>query len=163
MKQLFFLTLLLPFYGFAQDCNLPIEKDKYSDEMKVSTGFIALQGTSLSIEANSKEIDFFFTLTSTGKCFDYESFVTIIFEGGRLKTNYKNTGTVNCEGYFHFTFRNGTSTPSTLLNISTKKILTMKFMGTNKTETNLNLTAEQQQTLMALAACVIKEAKTLLK
>ncbi|MFI5133521.1 MAG: hypothetical protein ACHQEB_04250 [Chitinophagales bacterium] len=163
MKRLFFLILLLPFYALAQDCNLPIEKDQYSNELKVSSGFITLDRASLSIDADSKMIDFFFTLNGNGKCFDYESSVVLSFEGSKLKTNYKSSGTINCEGYFHFSFRNGTGTPSTLLNIATRKVLTMKFMGTNKTETNLALTDEQQQTLMELAACVIKEAKTLLK
>jgi hypothetical protein len=163
MKRLFLLFLLLPFCAAAQNCNLQKEKDPYTKELKISTGFITLQGTSLSIDADSKEIDFFFTLSGEGKCFDYESMVMVIFEGGKLKTNFRNSGTVNCEGYFHFTFRNGPSASSILTNLSTKKVITLKFTGANKKETTLNLTEEQQKTFMELTACLVKEAKTLLK
>ena len=139
------------------------DKDPITNENKISTGFFALKGASLSIDADSKNIDFFFTLSGDGKCFDYESTVTAFFEGGRLKTNFRNSGTVNCEGYFHFTFRNGAGTPYTLVNLSSKKVITLKFSGTNKTETTLSLTPEQQQTLMNMTTCLVKEAKTLVQ
>ena len=163
MRHIIAIALLLPLCTWAQDCKLSRETDPYTKETKISTGFITLQNASLSIDADSKEIDFFFTLNGEGKCFDYESSVMVIFEGGKLKTSFRNSGTVNCDGYFHFTFRNGTTTPSTLLNISTKKILSLKFTGTNKAETTLNLTGEQKQILMDLTACLVKEAKTLVK
>ncbi len=163
MRKSFLFLLLIPFFGSAQDCNLQKDKDPITSENKISTGFFALKGASLSIDADSKNIDFFFTLSGDGKCFDYESTVTAFFEGGRLKTNFKNSGTVNCEGYFHFTFRNGAGTAYTLVNLSSKKVITLKFSGTNKTETTLSLTREQQQTLMNMTTCLVKEAKTLVQ
>lgn len=163
MKRFFLFLLLIPFCTTAQDCNLQKDKDPITSENRISTGFIPLKNASLSIDADSKNVDFFFSLSGDGKCFDYESTVTAFFEGGKLKTNFRNSGTVNCEGYFHFTFRNGTGTPYTLVNLSSKKVITLKFAGTNKTETTLTLTADQQQLLMNLAACLVKEAKTLLQ
>jgi hypothetical protein len=121
-----------------------------------------LQTATLSIDADSKNIDFFFTVDNSGKCFDYGSTVLINFEGGRLKMTLRNSGTVNCEGYFHCTFRNGPSTPTQLVNLSTKKVVSLKFIGTNKVETSITLVPQQQQLLMDLTACMIKESKTLL-
>ena len=168
MKKLFTFLILLPVFSFGQDstaigCNLTKEKDKFTNEVTISTGFINLPYASLTIQATAKEIDFFFTLGGEGKCFDYESVVTIFFEGGKLKTNYKNSGTVNCDGYFHFSFRNGQTVSALLDRIAAKKIISMKFTGTLKKETTIELTPEQQQTIMNYTACVIKEAKTLLQ
>ncbi|HYM93577.1 MAG TPA: hypothetical protein VET23_05510 [Chitinophagaceae bacterium] len=162
MKIFFAALLFFSFPAFSQNCNLQKEKDPITNEPKISTGFFDLQGASVSIDADSKNIDFFFTLNNSGKCFDYESSVTVFFEGGHLKTTLRNSGTVNCEGYFHFTFRNTASSPAMLTNLSAKKVISLKFTGTNKTETTVTPTAEQQQTLMALTTCIINESKTLL-
>jgi hypothetical protein len=118
---------------------------------------------SLTIQATAKEIDFFFTLSGEGKCFDYESVVNVIFEGGKVKTNYKSSGTVNCDGYFHFSFRNGATTSALLDRIATKKIISMKFIGTLKKETEIELTPEQQQAIMKYTTCIINESKKLLQ
>lgn len=162
MKSLCLGLLFFSAKCFSQDCDLQKEKDPVTNEPKISTGFFDLQNTSLSIDADSKNIDFFFTLNNTGKCFDYESSVQILFEGGRLKTTLKNSGTVNCEGYFHFSFRNVAGTPGMLTNLSTKKVISFKFSGTNKTETSITLTEEQQQKLMEITTCMINESKKLL-
>lgn len=162
MKLLFPLLLFFSSQAISQDCPLQKENDPITNAPKITTGFFNLQTASLSIDADSKNIDFFFIVDNSGKCFDYASSVVINFEGGRLKTTLKNSGTVNCEGYFHFTFRNGPSTPSQLLNLSTKKVVSLKFIGTNKAETSITLVPQQQQLLMDLTACMIKESKTLL-
>ena len=162
MKYCFFVLLFLSVKSFSQDCNLHQENDPITNAPKISTGFFELQGASLSIDADSKTIDFFFTLDNSGKCFDYESSVVITFEGGRLKSTLKNSGTVNCEGYFHFSFRNTQGTPAMLTNLSTKRIVNIKFSGTNKTETSIAPTDEQQQKLMDLVTCIINESKKLL-
>jgi hypothetical protein len=162
MRLSFLVLLFLSAPAFSQDCTLQKDKDPITNQPKISTGFFNLQTVTLSIDADSKNIDFFFTVDNSGKCFDYESSVLINFEGGRLKMTLRNSGTVNCEGYFHFTFRNGPSTPTQLVNLSTKKVVSMKFIGTNKAETSITLVPQQQQLLMNLTACMIKESKTLL-
>lgn len=162
MRMSFLILFFFSVPAFSQDCNLQKDKDPITNQPKISTGFFNLQTATLSIDADSKNIDFFFTVDDSGKCFDYESTVLINFEGGRLKMTLRNSGTVNCEGYFHCTFRNGPSTPTQLVNLSTKKVVSLKFIGTNKVETSITLVPQQQQLLMDLTACMIKESKTLL-
>lgn len=162
MKFILVSLILFSLPVYPQDCALLKEKDLVTNEPKISTGFFNLQVATLSIDADSKNIDFFFTVDNSGKCFDYASTVVINFEGGKLKFTLRNSGTVNCEGYFHFTFRNGPSTPSQLLNLSEKKVVSFKFIGTNKAETSFMLAPQQQQLLMDMTACIIKEAKSLL-
>ena len=161
MKYISFLFLLLPFFGFTQDCKLKTQKDTYTKEIKISTGFIQLGGGQISIEATKSEIDFMFTL-GTGKCFDDASTAAVFYEGTRLKTNYRNSGTMNCDGLFHFTFRNTNPSPSNLQSFATKKVTSIRFKDNTKKESGITLTPEQQQTLMSLTNCVIEEAKKLL-
>jgi hypothetical protein len=166
MKIIALFVFLLPVFVYSQDtssCQLLHEKDKFTNEVRLTTGFILLPFATLSIQATEKEIDFFFTLSGEDKCFNYESTVMVFFEGGKLKTNFKNTGTVNCDGYFHFSFRNGETVSSLLERIATKKMISLKFTGANQQESVITLSAEQQQTVMNMAACIIKNAKMLLK
>ncbi|MEI9807948.1 MAG: hypothetical protein WDO16_08795 [Bacteroidota bacterium] len=59
MRYVYFILLLLPVCVSAQDeCGLKKTIDPYTKEVKLSTGLISLQGTSLSVEADSKEVDF---------------------------------------------------------------------------------------------------------
>ena len=118
----------------------------------------------MSIDATAKEFDFFFALNSQkeARCFDDASTITVLFEGDRLKSNFKNSGTMNCEGLFHFTLRNGLSTPTQLQNIITKKVKGFQF--TNKKQiTVITLSEEQKTKLSELAACMAVEAKSLVK
>jgi hypothetical protein len=162
MKYVFALLLLSPFCARTQDCTLKKEKDTYTKEMKISTGFITLEGAMVSIEANKTEIDFLFSLSNNNKCFDDASAAAVFFENSKYKSNYKNNGTMNCQGLFHFIFRNTTSTPTALQNLANKKITSIKFKDGSGKETEVSFTPGQQQTFMTLAACMIKEAKTLL-
>ncbi len=163
MKYSFLILLLLSAFAFAQDCKLKKSKDQFSQEPKISTGFISFNNSLLSIDANKKEIDFFFSLKekNESKCFDDASVATFVFEG-KLKSNFKNTGTMNCEGLFHVTFKNLATTPGALNRLLTKKITAISLVGNNKTVTTITLGAEQQQMLMDWANCLVKEAKTLL-
>ena len=80
MKYILFCICLLPFAVLAQDCNLKKGKDDITSKPTLSTGFIELQGNTLSIDINSKEIDFFFVLTSPAvKCLDEETEVTMVY------------------------------------------------------------------------------------
>src|SRR5687768_11882353 len=130
MKQLLACLLLLPAFSFAQDCNLKKTKDQFSQEPKLSTGFVPFSAISLSIDADSKEIDFLFSINnkSEEKCFDDASTISFVFDG-KQKANFRNTGTMNCQGLFHVTFKNVATTPSPLQRLSSKKITSIMLTG----------------------------------
>jgi hypothetical protein len=157
------VLLLLPAGLFAQDCKLKKTIDPYSKEIKLSTGFIKLDGAILSIEADSKEIDFVFTMNAKEKCFSDAASAIVIYEGIKMKATYKNGGPVNCDGVFHIIFKNGVATPTLLQRLVTQKITSIAFTGNDKSQTTISLLPEDQQKLMVLGDCLIKEAKTLLK
>jgi hypothetical protein len=161
MKFYCLLFFFIPATMSAQDCALKKTKDPYTKEVKISTGFIQLQGASVSIEATKSEIDFLFSL-GPNKCFDDGSTAAITYEGSRTKTNLKNGGTMNCDGLFHFNFRNVTMTPYALQNLAQKKISAIRFKDNSKTETEVTVTPEQQKQLMDLTMCIINESKTLI-
>ena len=159
MKYYFALLLLSPFFSPAQDCNLRTTKDPYTREIKVSTGLVSLNNAGYSIQVTKSEIDFMFSIE--GKCFDDASSASVFFEGTRVKSNFKNSGTMNCDGLFHFTFRNTNPLPSALSNLGTKKITAIRFKDNSNKEAGIILTAEQQQMLTTLINCMINEAKKL--
>lgn len=150
--------------SFAQDCKLKKTKDQFSQEPKLSTGFVPFSNALLSIEADSKEIDFLFSVRdkSEEKCFDDLSTISFVFEG-KQKSNFRNTGTMNCEGLFHVTFKNLPTTPGALQRLVTKKITAISLTGNNKAVTTITLGPTQQQELMDLIACAVREGKTLIK
>lgn len=168
MKPLFFLLALLPLAAAAQDCTIKKETDQFTQQPKYTTGFIPLgQGLNrflLSVDATKTEIDFFFALNNgaDGKCFNDASQAIVSYEGTRLKATFKNTGSMNCEGLFHFTFRNTTATPSALTRLATLKVDSFKWIDSNKKEVTYELTEAEQALLMERVACLIKEAKSLL-
>ena len=164
IKQLLALVLLIPAFSFAQDCKLKKTKDQFSQEPKLSTGFVPFSTVSISIDADSKEIDFLFSITnkSEEKCFDDASTISFAYEG-KQKANFRNAGTMNCEGLFHVTFKNLATTPGPLQKLATKKITSIMLTGNNKSVTTITLGAEQQQQLMDLITCIVRDAKTLIK
>jgi hypothetical protein len=158
----------IPFFGRAQDtCNLKKNTDAFTHQTKVSTGFIPFTASgvqlSISIDATSTDIDFFLWFTNDQKCFDDESTIQINFEGDRLKQNYKNSGSMNCDGAFHFSFKNNPNTPSNLQRLIDKKINSFHLTGTGKTVTDINFSPEQKQKLQRMTSCVVNESKSLLK
>jgi hypothetical protein len=166
MKGIAIVFLLLPLFIDAQDstaavCNLIRDTDPYTKEVKLSSGFMSLQGATLTIDADSKEIDFFFVIEN--KCYEDESTVSIFFEGNKAKTTYRNTGSMNCNGYFHFIFRNGLSTPTVLQKMATQPVAHFIFTGNDKKAVTVDLLPDQQKTLMNITTCLIAESKTLLK
>jgi len=169
MKHLFFALLLLPLFALSQDCKLKKEVDDFTHETKISTGFVpfskGLEQVLLSIDADSKEVQFFFAFKNAGesKCFDDASAAVILFEGSKLKSNFKNSGSMNCEGLFHITFRNSASTTTALQNLATKKVSSIQLMGNRKKITNIILSEDEKLMLMNMAVCAIKESKTLIK
>lgn len=165
MKHLLTILLLIPFFCFAQeDCRLKKTVDQFSQEPKISTGFVPFSAASLSIDADAREIDFLFSVTNNSeeKCFDDASTISFVFEG-KQKATFRNTGTMNCNGLFHVTFKNLTTTPSPLKRLETKKITAISLTGNNKSITTITLGPQQQQELMDMIACLVKEGKTLIK
>jgi hypothetical protein len=162
-KPLLFLVLALPLVALAQECKLIKQTDVYTKERTISTGFIALDRASLSIDASKTEIDFLFSLMGADKCFTDDSMASIFFVGSKIKQSQRNSGSMNCDGIFHFIFLNRTTTPSMLKKLSTQKIEKIVFTGNNKTETIITFTPEQQQMVVDLATCIVKEAPSLLQ
>lgn len=161
MKLTLLVLSLLPLAVLAQDCKLIKEKDPYTRETKVSTGFMELQGGTVTVDADSREIDFFFSIP--GKCFNDASTVFIYFDGAKNKTTYRNAGSVNCDGNFHFKFKNGQATNTVLQKLSTQKVAHFIFVGSDKKEITIDLIPEQQESFMKAVNCLVTDAKTLIK
>jgi hypothetical protein len=168
MKYVSLIFFLLPLFLSAQnpiaaECKLIKETDPHTKETKFSSGFISLQiGASLNIDADGKEIDFFFTIPD--ECYTDASTVFVFFEGTKVKATYRNSGSMNCDGNFHFMFRNGVATPSGLQKLSTQKVSSFVFTGNDKKKpVTISLLPDQQKTFMEITACVIAESKALIK
>ena len=162
MKLMILIIMLLPLAAFAQtECNLVKETDPYTKETKYSSGFMSLQGATLNIEGNSKEIDFFFVIP--GKCFTDGTTGLVYFDGTRTRATIRNAGTMNCEGNYHITFRNGNATTSVLKKLGTMKVAQFVFKGSDDKDVVIELLPEHQAALMPAASCVTETAKTLLK
>ncbi len=162
MKKILGLLFLVPFFGTAQDCKLIRETDPFTKETKISTGFIFVDGGSLTIDADKKEVVVLFSIDEAGKCFDNNSTATIMFEGLKSKSSARNGGTMNCEGLFQFVFRNTSSTTTLLQRLMTQKISTIVFSGSNKKESTLTVKPLEQTLIMNMATCLVNESKTLL-
>jgi hypothetical protein len=166
MKSCLFALFLLPLFALSQDCKLKKSVDPFTHETKLSTGFQNFTGNghtvSITADANAKEIDFFIWMKGDGKCFDSESVANVFFEGERMKTFFRNSGSMNCDGAFHFVFKNLPNSPTWLTRLSTKKVASIKLTGTDGKELVLALNDEQKTLLQTMAACISNEAKTLL-
>src|SRR6266496_3516966 len=120
MKYLIAILLLLPFAGLAQDsCHLKKSQDPYTKLIKISSGFVDIGTAKVSVEATKTEIDFLFSL-SGGICFDDQSMASVFYVGTKVKTNLKNSGTMNCDGLYHFNFKNQANPNSYLQNLVNK-------------------------------------------
>jgi hypothetical protein len=166
MKRLLILFTTLPFLAPAQDCKLKKEIDRFSQQPKLSTGFMNLSSTSgpvsLNIEADSKEVKLLFSL-GDGNCFDNQSTASFSFDSTRTKTNQKNATAMNCDGIFTIIFRNVPTTPSALQKITLQTISTIALTDNTKKKIEINLKDEEKQLLLKKAACLVNEAKTLIK
>ncbi|WP_121355429.1 hypothetical protein [Flavisolibacter nicotianae] len=166
MKNCFLLLFLLPLFSLAQDCKLKKSVDPFTHETKLSTGFQNFTNNgltvSISADATAKEIDFFIWIKGDNKCFDAESVANVTFEGERSKTILRNAGSMNCDGAFHFVFKNSASTPTWLTRMATKKLATIKLVGTDKKEMVIAFSDEQKVLFQSMAACMTTEGKTLL-
>ncbi len=168
MKNFLALLFLFPLFSSAQDtCGLKRNTDPFSHQKKISTGFIPflVNGSplSISVEGTNAEIDFFLWFTGGSKCFDDASTIQINYEGDRLKANFKNSGSMNCEGAFHITFRNTPATASNLQRLTDRKVASFRINGPNKSITDVVFSADQKKQLMKMASCVVREAKLIPK
>lgn len=164
MKLLFLIMLFTPFALMAQDCKLKKDSDEFSGKAKVSTGFFAIDGGMLSIDATAAETDYFFVINAKdGNCFDDESTAIFVFEGGKMKANYRNNGATNCQGVYHTIFKTGNITSSAIQKLTTKKLISITFTGKNEKQTIIQLTPEQQQKILDFSNCISNAAKALPK
>lgn len=170
LKYFVIFFLLLPFLSNAQDtaavkCKLNSETDPFTKEVKLSTGFIPLEGGSVTIDATKAEIDLLFVIEGGGaeRCFDNNSTAFIYFEGSRAKLTIRNGGTMNCEGLFHFIFRNTPVTQTNMTKLATQKISKIVFTATSKKEVTVTLGPPDQEIFLSLAKCLAEEAKKLIK
>lgn len=162
MKYLIIVLLSLPLLSLAQDCKLKKGIDDMTSKPTLSTGFIAFNDFSVSMDANSKEIDFFFLVKTGSKCFDAEnSVVTVTFEGKNQRAVYKNSGGTNCDGTIHVIYKNLAFTASALTKLGTKKAVSIMFTDSNGKTNTVSLTPQQQQVFMDNANCIATQAKTL--
>ncbi|MFL5740955.1 MAG: hypothetical protein ACJ75B_12105 [Flavisolibacter sp.] len=167
MKNILTLLILLPLFSAAQDtCHLRKETDPFTHQVRISTGFVPFVSdglkVSISVDATATDVDFFIWITSDPKCFDEASTIQINYEGDRLKANFKNSGDMNCEGAFHFSFRNTTATASNLERLTSRKISSIR-LANGKVLTDISFTDQQKQIFMRMARCVVTEAKSLIK
>lgn len=169
LPQWLLAALLLPLLASAGDttgvnCKLIRETDPYTKETKLSTGFIGFNGASVTIDADSREIIFLFSIEGREICFDNNSVADFYFEGIKSKTISRNAGTMNCEGLFQVIFKNSRNTPTTLLQrILTRKTTQVIFTGNSGKPMIITLSPKDQEALYTLANCLFNEAKTLLK
>lgn len=167
MKQLLYLFFFVPFYALAQDCTLKTSVDDFTNEKKMTTGFTSFgEGKNkfqLSVDATNKEIDFFFSISggAEGWCFDNNSTVIIQYAGTRSKTTHRNTGSMNCQGLFHFTYRNVASTPGALNRLATQPIEALTFKHGDK-QYEFFIDESQREKLSRVITCIVNESKSLL-
>ena len=147
---------------FSQECHLIKETDPYTRQTRLSTGFIELTGGSLVADADSKEIDIMITF-KTDRCFDDDCTALVYFEGGKQKLSLRNGGTMNCEGLFHFIFRNGPTVNYQLKKMATMTITHMVFTDRNGKTIPVTLSALQQEKLRTALRCFTDEAPKLLQ
>jgi hypothetical protein len=166
MKALVFCVFLVPLFASAQNCELKKEKDPFTQQPQLSTGFLRLSSWggrfSLNMVADAKEVKLLFSL-GEGNCFDDECSAALTFDGTRTKSTQKNATTMNCDGIFTIVFRNSTTTPSVLQKMTQQKISSIVLIDNNKKKIEINLKDDEKQQILERAACMVKEAKTLIQ
>lgn len=161
MRSILYFLLLLPFAGAAQDCAIKRQTDPYTKITTLTTGFIQLKGGSVSIDASKDDIDMLFSIQGSDRCFTDASQAYIYFVGVKSKQMQKNGGSMNCEGLFHFIFKNNTTPVTLLKKLSTQKVEKIVFIGNDKKEIPVLFDDAQAQQFMNLAGCILQEAPAL--
>jgi hypothetical protein len=159
---LFSLCHVLVFAAAAQDCNVIRETDLFTKETRLSSGFIDLSGASVTIDADKKEVDILFSF-KTNRCFDDGCTATIYFAGTKSKLLLRNAGTMNCEGLYHFIFRNAVTVNYQLKKLATAKVSHIVFTDRDQKMVPVNLDEPMQLKFMQAVDCSTKEAVKLLQ
>ena len=166
MKTIFLFLFLLPAILFAQNCKIKKETDGFTRQPRVATGFMKLSSSAgtitLNMVADAKEIKLLFSI-GEGVCFDDAATAAFSFDGTRTKSTQKNTSAMNCDGIFTIIFRNSTSTPMVLNKLSTQKLTSIIIVASPKQKTEIVLKDAEKMMLIEKAACLVKEAKGLIK
>jgi hypothetical protein len=166
MKWILFIAFLLPLFVSAQNCELKKERDPFTQQPQLSTGFLRLSSWggrfSLNMVADAREVKLLFSL-GEGNCFDDESSAAFTFDGTRTKSTQKNATAMNCDGIFTIVFRNSTSTPSVLQKLTQQKITSIVLTDSNKKKIEISLKDEEKQQILERIGCLVKEAKTLIQ
>ncbi len=166
MKQLLFVLLTFPSLVFAQDCGLKKETDQFTQQPLLSTGFIKFAGGggryALNLVADAKEVRLLFSF-GDGVCFDDQSTAAFSFDSSRSKSTQRNASSMNCDGIFTIVFRNAAITPGTLQKLTAQKISSLVFTDNTQKKIQITLREEEKQWLREKAACLVNEAKALIK
>lgn len=160
MKYIVWLALLWATEAKAQECTLVRDTDPFTRKTRISTGFINLPDGRLNIECDGKEIDLFFIVN--GKCFQDNSNIYVYFDGIKARMTYRNTGSMNCDGYVHVKYRNQANPNTMLKRFTTHKVTQIVFVDADKKEKVMTLNEEQQTALQKLATCLVDEAVKML-
>lgn len=172
MRKRFYLILLLSLsigtgllHAQAEPaCKLITETDPFTKEVKMSTGFIGLDGASVTVDADSKEIIFLFSMEGAEKCFDNNSTIELYFEGLKSKTMSRNAGTMNCEGLLQLVFKNTNNTPTTILQrLCTLKATHFIITGNSKKPVTVNLGPKERESLQFMTNCLVTQGRTLIR
>ena len=165
MRLFISLLLVFPFMlSSAQDCKLKTEKDPFTKEIKLSTGFTYFDGGSVTIDADAKEINFLFNIEGPDRCFDANTTIEFYFEGLKGKTSSRNQGTMNCEGLFQLVYKNSNNNPTTLLQrLLTRKVTQAILMVDGKKPITVVFAPKEQEAFMVLTNCLYTESKKLIR
>ena len=156
------LWLTTAYFAAAQDCKVLREEDLFTRQIRLSSGFLELTGASVTVDADKKEIDLLFSF-KTNRCFDDGCTATVFFAGTKSKLLLRNAGTMNCEGLFHFIFRNGTTVNYQLKKMATTTVGQIVFTDRDQKLIPVNLDEPQQRAFMKALQCVTDEAVKLLQ
>jgi hypothetical protein len=166
MKSLLLLVLIVPLFVSAQNCELKKEKDPFTQQPQLSTGFMRFSSWggkfSLNMVADAKEVKLLFSM-GEGNCFDDESSAALTFDGTRTKSTQRNATAMNCDGIFTIVFRNSTTTPSVLQKMTQQKLTSIVLTDNNKKKTDINLKDDEKQQIQEKLGCLVKEAKGLIQ
>lgn len=160
--QILLFCLFVVGVAHAQECKLIREQDLYTKQLHISSGFIDLNGASVTVDADKKEIDILFSF-KTNRCFDDQCTATIYFAGTKSKLLLRNAGTMNCEGLYHFIFRNGTTINYQLKKLATMPISQLVFTDRDQKQIPVLVDEKMQLLFMKAVQCVSEEAVKLLQ
>ncbi len=164
MKIYFLFFLIIPVNLFSQNCQLKDERDRYNQGIRLTTGFKSIGVGSdkflISISADKKEVDLFFVLENSGFCFNEFSRATVKYEN-KQSGSFKNGGTTNCKGFFHFIFPNQENLNTNLINLGLKKISSIHFTGNDNVKKIITIQPQDNEIILNAVNCLLIELEKL--